>query len=78
MHRDCICAFYLLFLPLFLLVDPETDAAAGYDYTVDDQAFAAEQQGKQPPLSISILPIPFSLILSLDFATILVSSYSDA
>ena len=62
-----LSALYLLFLPIFLQVDPETNGAAGYDYTADDQAFAAEQQGKQPPLSIPILPIPFPLILALGF-----------
>jgi hypothetical protein len=71
-----LSALYLLFLPpLFSPVDLETDGAAGYDYTVDDQPFAAEQQGKQPPLSIPISPISFPLILALDFATVLASSY---
>ena len=64
--------FYIYcFFPLFLPVDPETDAAAEYDYTADDQAFAAEQHGKQPPLSIPISHISFPLILALDFATVL-------
>ena len=57
---------------------PETDTAAVIAYTPDDQPFAAEQQGKQTPLSIPISPISLPLILALDFATVLVSSYSDA
>lgn len=41
LHR----CYYLLFLPLFLPVDPETDAVAGYIYDPANQYFAAEQQG---------------------------------
>ena len=71
-------ALYLLFLPLFLPVDPKTDAAAEPNYAPDDQPIAAEQQGKQTPLSIPISPILLTLMLALDFATVLVSSYPDA
>ena len=44
-------ALYSLFLPLFSLVDYETDAAAGAptDYVVDDP-YLPEQPGKPPPL----------------------------
>ena len=70
----CIYCFF----PLFSSVDPETDAAAEYDYAIDVQPFAAKQQGKQPPLSIPISPISLPLMLALDFSTVLVSSYSDA
>ena len=42
-------ALYLLFLPLFSLVDPETDAAPVVDYITDDPSFLSEQPGKPPP-----------------------------
>ena len=51
--------YYLLFLPLFLPVDPETDAAAGYIYDPADQSFATEQQGKQIPLDHSYIAYVF-------------------
>ena len=66
------------FFPLFSPVDPETDGAAGYDYTADDQSLPQSSKASNPPLSIPILPISFPLILALDFATVLASSYSDA
>ena len=41
---------YLLFLPPFLSLDTETDAAATqYDYGVDDPSLLPEQPGKPPP-----------------------------
>ena len=57
MHRVASVCYIYRFFPLFLPVDPEADATAGYDYTTDDQVFAAEQQGKQTPLIIPISPI---------------------
>ena len=44
---DAMFALYLLFLPLFSLVDPETDAAPVIDY-VDDDPSLPEQPGKPP------------------------------
>ena len=41
---------YLLFFPLFYLVDYETDGvAAQFDYGVDNPSFLLEQPGKPPP-----------------------------
>ena len=57
MFLCCIGAIIYCFFPLFLPVDPETDAAAGYDYPPDDQPFVAEQRGKQTPLDHSYVPI---------------------
>ena len=58
-----ICvASVLLFIvssPLFLPVDPKTDAAAGYIYDPTGQSFAAEQQGKQTPLDHSYIAYVF-------------------
>ena len=46
---------------------PETDAAPEYDYTVDDQAFAAEQPGKPPPPPlITRYRLFFSILLALE------------
>ena len=44
-------ALYLLFLPPLLPLDTETDAdaAAPFDYGVDDPSFSAELPGKPPP-----------------------------
>ena len=43
---DVLFSLYLLFLPPFLSVDPETDASPMIDYVTDDRSFAAELQGK--------------------------------
>jgi hypothetical protein len=51
--------------PSSLSIEPGTDAAPEIDDTVDDLAFAAEQPGKHPPLSMPISPILFSLVLAL-------------
>jgi hypothetical protein len=59
-------------------IAPETDAAPETDYTVDDPSFAAELPGKQNPLDHSYISYSFSLVLALDFATVLDCSYSDA
>ena len=76
---DCICCLYLLFLPpLFSPVDPETDAAAEYDYAPDDQPLSAELPGKQNPLDHSYITYSFFPMLALDFATVIDCSYSDA
>ena len=47
MLYDALFALYLLFLPLFSPVDPETDAAPVIDY-VDDDPSLLEQPGKPP------------------------------
>ena len=50
-------ALYLLFLPLLLPLDTETDAAATqYDYGVDDPSLLPEQPGKPPPFDHQISP----------------------
>ena len=49
---------FIVSSPLFSPVDPETDAAAEYDYAPDDQPLSAELPGKQTPLIIPISPIP--------------------
>ena len=76
MHLCCICMplFILFPPPLLLSVDPETAAAPEDYFTPDDQYHPAELPGKQPPLIIPISPIPFSLILALDVATVIVLS----
>ena len=63
-------ALYLLFLPLFSPVDPETDAAPEYDYTLEDQPLSAKLPGKQNPLDHSYIAHSFSLMHALDFATV--------
>ena len=73
---DALFALYLLFFLLFSPVDPETaDDAVVIDYVDDDpSSLSAELPGKAlPPLIIPISPI-----LALDFATVMVCSYSDA
>jgi hypothetical protein len=51
MHRDVfVCFVFIVSSPLFFLIDPETDAAPGYDYTHDDQPLALELPGKHSPL----------------------------
>ena len=61
---------FIVSSPLFLPIDPEADATAGYDYTTDDQVFAAEQQGKQNPLDHPDITYSFFLMLALDFANV--------
>ena len=62
----------------FSLVDSASDAAAEYDYAPDDQSFSAELPGKQNALDHSYITHSFPLMLALDFATVIDSSYSDA
>ena len=74
-------ALYLWFLPLFSLsIDPETaDDTTEYDYVVDDQTPSIELPGKHStPLDHSYIAHSFYLMLALDFATVVDSSYSDA
>ena len=73
---DALSALYLLFLPPLLSVDPETDAPPVIDY-VDDDPSLPEQPGKAPFWSSRYRPF-HSLMLALDFATVIVCSYSDA
>jgi hypothetical protein len=70
----CIYCFFSPFYP----IDSETDAAAVIDYVPDDPTFAAEQPGKQTPLTHAYITYSFSLLLALEFATAFVLSYSDA
>ena len=69
-------ALYLLFIPLFSPVDPETDVAPVIDY-VDDDPSLPEQPGKPPPVWSSRYRPFHSLMLALDFTTVIVCSYSD-
>ena len=85
MHHCCIVAVNLLFLPPpSLLIDVETAAdAADFDYTPDeqssdDQPLSAELPGKQPPLTHAYITYSFFLLLALEFAAVIVLSYSDA
>jgi hypothetical protein len=64
-------AFIYCFFPLFLPIAPETDAAQETDYAAEDPAFAAEQPGKQTPLTHAYITYSFSLLLALEFATAL-------
>ena len=73
----CLLCIYC-FSPLFSPVDPEIDAAPEYDYTPDVQPISTELPGKQNPLDHSYIAYSFSLVLALEFATVFVSSYSDA
>ena len=77
MPYDALFALYLLFLPLFSQVDLETDVTPVIDF-INDGPSLSEQPGKQTPLIVSILPIPFSLMLALYFSTAIDCSYSDA
>ena len=72
-----LCIHY--FFPLFSPVDYETDAdATEYDYVTDDtSSFLAELPGKPPLWSSRYHPF-YTLMLALDFATVIVCSYSDA
>ena len=73
MHRCCIIAVYLLFLPPpSLPIAPETaNNTAVYDDIADDQTPSAELPGKQNPLDHKISPIPFSLMLALELPPLL-------
>ena len=84
LHVSIACSVLHMFVvylfvssPCSLLVDPdtdivlETDAAQEPDDTVDDLAFAAEQPGKHPPLSMPISPILLSLVLALELLPLL-------
>ena len=86
---SCICVTFVCLIftgssPSSLSVEPgadvvpETDAAPVTGYTVDDQPFSAKQRGKQNPLEHTDITHSFSLMLALDFATVIVCSYSDA
>ena len=73
------CYVFFIFTvssPLFSPVDPETDVAPVIDY-VDDDPSLLEQPGKPPFWSSRYRPF-HSLMLALDFATVIVCSYSDA
>ena len=72
-----LCLLYIYcFFPLSSPVDPETDAAPVIDY-VDDDPSLPEQPGKPPLWSSRYRPF-HSLMLALDFAIVIVCSYSDA
>ena len=73
-----LCALYLLFLPPLLSGRPR-DWCCPCDRLRRRRSFfpfsGASRQAL--PLIIRISPIPFSLMLELDFATVIVCSYSD-
>ena len=71
----CLLSIYCFFF-LFSPVDPETNAGPVIDY-VDDDPSLPEQPGKPPLWSSQYRPF-HSLMLALDFATVIVCSYSDA
>ena len=69
---------YLLFLPPLLFGRPRDDADAPViDYVTDDPSFSSEQPGK-PPFDHPDIAHFLSFMLALDFATVIVCSYSDA
>ncbi|MGD7651460.1 hypothetical protein, partial [Ralstonia pseudosolanacearum] len=72
-HLCCLCLpFIYCFFRLFAPVDPETDAAAEYDYVTDDPSSpSAELPGKQNPLDHHISPILFFLMLALEMPLLL-------
>ena len=74
-----LCLLYIYyFFPLFFSpVDPETAAdAAVIDYINDNPLFPFSGASRQAPsLIIPISPIPSSLLLALDFATVIDCSY---
>ena len=78
MHRAAFVCFVFIVFPLFSPVDPEADAAPEYDCATDVQPLSADLPSKQSPLDHSYIAYSFSLMLALEFATIFVSSYSDA
>ena len=77
-----LCLLYIYcFFPLFSPVDPETDVAPMIDYVNDDpSSLSAELPGKPPSPAFDHPDIAhfLSLMLALDFATVIVCSYSDA
>jgi hypothetical protein len=74
-----VCLLFIVSSPPSSSIDPETTVDTPViDYIDDDPSFSPEQQGKQTPLIILISPIPFSLMLALDFFTVLDCTYSDA
>ena len=72
-------AYIYCFFPLFSPVDPETIVdATVIDYVSDDpSSLLAELPGKPPLWSSRYRPF-HSLMLALDFATVIDCSYSDA
>ena len=74
-----MCLIFTVSSPSPSPIDPETAAdVAVIDYIVDDpSSLSAELLGK-PPLGSSRYRPFHSLMLALDFATVIVCSYSDA
>ena len=72
------CIVLHLIAPLFirfplssiLWVDHKTAGEPQYDYVDDDPFFSTELPGKQNPLDHSYIAHSFSLMLALDFATV--------
>ena len=71
----CLLCIYCFF-PLLSPVDPETDAAPMIDYVDDDPLLA--RATRQAPLWSSRYRPFHSLMLALDFAIVIVCSYSAA
>ena len=77
MHLPChasvlhLFALYLLFLPPFLPVDPDTaadDTTVEYDYYVDDRTPTVELPSKQSPSHLPDITYLFRIILALGIA----------
>ena len=68
---DAMLALYLLFFPLFSLVDLETDAAPMIDYVDDDPLLA--RATRQAPL-ITRYRLFFSILLALEECSMLLLS----
>ena len=70
----CIYCFF----PLFFHVDPETTSDATVtDYVTDDPP-SCPSNSAGPPIDHPDIAHSISLMLALDFATVIVCSYSDA
>ena len=64
--------------PLLFLVGPDTAVGPEYHYNHLRGSSSTKQPGKQTPLDHPYIGYSFPLMLALDFATVLVTSYPDA
>ena len=75
-----LCLLYIYcFFPLFSPVDPETAADVPViDYVIDDTSSLSAEVQASPSFDHPDIAHFLSLMLALDFSTIIVCSYSDA
>jgi hypothetical protein len=69
---------FIGFFPLLSPVDSETADDPVIVRYVEDPCLSAELPGKQSPLEHAYITYSFSLLLALEFATVIVCSYSGA